>query len=288
MQPQLIVDYANEIGEGPLWHPHDKKLYWVDIPPGKIYRHDPATGENELYVQGPTGIGGFTIQENGSLLCFTYDAGVGVVEDGRFRWLIKEMPQEQGRKFNDVIADPAGRVFAGTIANQRGQGHLYRMDLDGSLVRVESGIGISNGMGFTPDHRQMYYTDSETHRIDVFDYDLDTGQISNRRPFTGTDEVGLPDGLTVDSDGYVWSARYDGSAIYRYAPDGSLDLKADIPMLKTTSIIFAGDDLTDAYVTSAGGEDKIVNGEHAGALYRLDLSELGVKGVPEFPSRIAV
>ena len=288
MQPELIVDYANEVGEGPLWHPMDRRLYWVDIPPGKIYRHDPATGKSELYCQGPTGIGGFTIQENGALLCFTFNAGVGVVEDGEFRWIVEGLEQEQGRKFNDVIADPAGRVFAGTMANDQGRGTLYRMDLDGKLRAVAHDIGISNGMGFYLDHRQMYYTDSDTHRIDVFDYDIDTGEISNRRPFTETPGGGLPDGMTVDADGYVWSARYDGGGIYRYAPAGTLDRKIDIPMVKTTSLTFAGDDLTDVYVTSAGGEDKAANGEHAGALYRLDTAGTGIRGLPEFSSRIEI
>ncbi len=287
MQPELIVDYANQVGEGPLWHPQDKKLYWVDIPPGKIYRHDPATGESELHFQGPTGIGGFTIQVDGSLLCFTYNAGIGVLKDGQWRWVVGVLPQEQGRKFNDVIADPVGRVFAGTIVNEQGRGALYRMDLDGSLTQVETGLGISNGMGFSLDHRLMYYTDTETQRIDVFDYDVDTGDISNRRTFVDTTD-GWPDGMTVDAEGYVWSAGFGHSRVTRYAHDGSVDSVIDVPMLNTTSIIFAGDDLTDAYVTSGGGEDKAANGEYAGALYRLDLSDTGVKGLPEFPSRIAV
>jgi D-xylonolactonase len=289
MKPELIVDYANAVGEGPLWHPQDKKLYWADIPPGKIYRHDPALGKSELYFTGPTGIGGFTIQADGSLLCFTYNAGIGVIEDGEWRWVNKGLANEQGRKFNDVIADPVGRVFAGTIVNDQGNGALYRMDLDGSLTQVETDIGISNGMGFSLDHKLMYYTDTNTGRIDMFDYEVDSGEISNRRPFADASRGGLgPDGMTVDADGHIWSAQYGDSGVYRYAPDGSFERKIDVPMLKTTSIIFAGDALTDAYVTSAGGEDKAESGEYAGALFRLDMSELGVKGVPEFPSRIAV
>lgn len=287
MQLELIVDYANHVGEGPLWHPDDKKLYWVDIPLGKIYRHDPVSGESDLYFQGPTGIGGFTIQADGSLLCFTYNAGVGLLKDGQWSWVVEVLPEEQGRKFNDVIADPVGRVFAGTIVNEQGKGALYRMDLDATLTKVEADIGISNGMGFSLDHKLMYYTDTETQRIDVFDYDVDTGELSNRRPFVDTTD-GWPDGMTVDADGCVWSAGFGKSGVTRYAPDGSFDRKVDVPMLKTTSIIFAGDHLTDAYITSAGGEDKADSGEYAGALYRLDMSGEGVKGLPEFPSRISV
>ena len=288
MRPELIVDFANRVGEGPLWHPAEGRLYWVDIPAGMIYRHDPASGDSELHFESRTGIGGFTIQADGSLLCFTYGAGIALLEDGQLTWLERGIPDERGRKFNDVIADPAGRVFAGTIADGTGRGSLYRIDLDGSHTVVETDIGISNGMGFSLDHSLMYYTDSETHRIDVFDYDVDTGRIANRRPFAQCPEGGLPDGMTVDADGYVWSARYEGSGVYRYAPDGTLDAKIDVPMLKTTSIILAGEGLTDAYVTSAGGEDKGANGEHAGALYRFDVSAMGARGVPEFPSRVGL
>ena len=288
MQAELIVDLANRVGEGPLWHPTERKLYWVDIPAGTIYAYDPASGDTVPYFESGIGIGGFTIQADGSLLCFTYGGGIAVLDDGHLTWLEKSVAAAQGRKFNDVIADPMGRVFAGTIEDETGPGSLFRVDLDGSVTVVETDIGISNGMGFSPDRSIMYYTDSVTLRIDMFDYEIDTGHISNRRPFVYTPEVGLPDGMTVDSDGYIWSARFEGSGVYRYAPDGSLVAKIDIPMLKTTSVIFAGDSLTDAYVTSAGGEDKETNGEHAGALYRFDISSMGARGVPEFSSRISV
>ena len=288
MNPELIADYANTCGEGPLWNPIDKKLYWVDIPNGQVYRYDPSNSKHELYFQAPTGIGGFTIQPDGSLLCFLYNAGLAVLENGHFRYLIDEMKEEQGRKFNDVIADPMGRVFAGTIENSSGKGRLYRLDLDGTFKPILDGIGISNGMGFTADKKKMYYTDSNEYRIDIFDYDIETGDLSNRKTFVNTPEGGLPDGMTVDSKGNIWSARFGGSGVYKYSAAGILESKIDIPMRNTTSVIFGGVNYNEMYITSAGGEDKALNGEYAGALYRVDISDSDIIGVPEFFSKIAV
>ncbi|MBR62193.1 MAG: gluconolaconase [Dehalococcoidia bacterium] len=288
MSPELIADYANECGEGPLWNPVDKKLYWVDIPNAQVYRYDPASDKHELYYQAPNGIGGFTIQSDGSLLCFMDPAGMAILENGKFRYLIDEIKEEQGRKFNDVIADPVGRVFAGTIEDSSGKGRLYRFNLDGTFKPILDGIGISNGMGFTLDKKKMYYTDSTEYRIDIFDYDIKTGDLSNRKTFVQTPEGGLPDGMTVDSHGNIWSARFGGYGVYKYTASGVLESKLDIPMRNTTSLIFGGEHYNQMYITSAGGEDKALNGEYAGALYRVDVSDLGVSGVPEFFSRIVV
>ena len=288
MNPELIADYANKCGEGPLWNPIDKQLYWVDIPNGQVYRYDPSNNKHELYFQAPTGIGGFTIQPDGSLLCFMYRAGLAILENGNFRYLIDEIKEEQGRKFNDVIADPMGRVFAGTMEDSSGKGRLYRFDLDGTFNPIVDGIGISNGMGFTADKKKMYYTDSETYRIDIFDYDIKTGDLSNRRTFVNTPEGGLPDGMTVDSKGNIWSARFGGYGVYKYSSDGVLESKLDIPMRNTTSVIIGGENYNEMYITSAGGEDKALNGEYAGALYRVDISDSDITGVPEFFSKIAV
>ena len=288
MNPELIADYANKCGEGPLWNPIDKQLYWVDIPNGQVYRYDPSTNKHELYFQAPTGIGGFTIQPDGSLLCFMYRAGLAVLENGKLRYLIEEIKDEKGRHFNDVIADPVGRVYAGTMEDSSGKGTLYRLDLDGTFTPILDGIGISNGMGFTSDKKSMYYTDSETYRIDIFDYDIKTGELSNRRTFVNTPEGGLPDGMTVDSEGNIWSARFGGYGVYKYSLEGVLEHKLDIPMRNTTSVIIGGENYNEMYITSAGGEDKTLNGEYAGALYRVDISDSGITGVPEFFSRIAV
>ncbi len=289
MEPELIADYHCVTGEGPLWHPGEQRLYWLDIPPGKIFRFDPATGAHEQVYHATEAIGGFTIQSDGALLLFMARGAVKSWRDGRLTTVIDEIPDERTTRFNDVIADPAGRVFCGTMRTPQRLGRLYRLDLDGTITRLLDGIGTSNGMGFTPDRRQMYYTDTPKREIYQFDYDRETGAITNQRVFIRTPDdpaEGRPDGMTVDADGYVWSARWDGSCVVRYAPDGTEERRIHFPARKVSCPTFGGPDYGDLYVTTAGGDNKEVNGPGAGALFRVRVP--GVRGVPEFLSRICL
>ena len=248
----------------------------------------PATGDHEQFYQGDV-VGGFTIQEDGALLLFMEKGAVAVWRDGDLTYVIAALPGEEENRFNDVFADPAGRVFCGTMPGdpERGPerlGTLYRLDPDGAMTPLLRHVGISNGMGLTPDRRGMYYTDSVDQSISIFDYDVDTGRISNRRVFVDTAaEEGLPDGMTVDADGHVWSARWGGSSLIRYTPDGEVEGRVRFPARNVSSVTFGGDDYGDIYVTTAGGHNKAEEGEAAGALFRVTP---GIRGVPEFQSRI--
>ena len=287
MQPELIADYQCQTGEGPMWHPTEQRLYWCDIPAGRIFRYDPATGKHEQCFQGEP-VGGFTIQSDGALLFFMARGAVKIWRHGELTTVIDEIPDERETRFNDVIADPAGRVFCGTMSAPDHMGRLYRLDLDGTLTKVLDGIGTSNGMGFTLDRKRMYYTDTRKHEIYLFDYEQSTGQISNQRVFIRVprdESEGHPDGMTVDAEGYVWSARWDGGCLVRYTPDGVEERRITFPARKVSSVTFGGPDYTDMYVTTAGGQDKAREGQGAGALFRL---QLGIKGLPEFQSRIAL
>lgn len=289
MEPELIADYHCITGEGPLWHPGEQRLYWLDIPPGKIFRFDPATGTHEQVYQATEAIGGFTIQSDGALLLFMARGAVKIWREGRLTTVIEEIPDERTTRFNDVIADPVGRVFCGTMRTPERLGRLYRLDLDGTITKLLDGIGTSNGMGFTPDRRQMYYTDTPKREIYQFDYDRATGAITNQRVFVRTPDdpaEGRPDGMTVDADGYVWSARWGGSCVVRYAPDGTEERRIYFPARKVSCPTFGGPNYDDLYVTTAGGDDKDANGPGAGALFRVRVP--GVRGVPEFPSRICL
>jgi D-xylonolactonase len=197
------------------------------------------------------------------------------------------IPDERAGRFNDVIADPAGRVFCGTMPTPAHSGRLYRLDADGSLHRLLEGIGIPNGMGFTPDGRGMYFTDSTARQIFLFDYDVQTGALANRRVWLQTPgNEGVPDGMTVDSEGGVWSARWDGSALYRYTPDGIEDRRVAFAARKVSSVTFGGDDWQDLYVTTAlGNGARDDEGSGAGALFRL---RPAIRGVPEFFSRVGL
>lgn len=286
MEPELIADYNCECGEGPLWHPLQKRLYWLDIVNPRMFWYDPATGHHEQFNVGRT-VGGFTFQADGSLLLFMDRGSVAVWRNGKLRTIVEEIPDEVTTRFNDVHADTKGRVFCGTMPTKTRPGRLYRLDTDGSIHMVLDGISCSNGMGFTLDRKQMYYTDSEAYTIYLFDYDEATGNLSNQRIFVQHDKsLGLPDGMTVDAQGYVWSAHWDGNALIRYNPKGEEVHRIEFPAKKVSSITFGGDDYGDMYVTTAGGDNKPVEGPGAGALFRLRLP--GVRGLPEYYSRVCL
>lgn len=280
---KIVADRQCENAEGPLWHPAEQCLYWSDIPRGLLFRYHPATHAHEQIYQGEP-VGGFTIQEDGALLLFKARGAIERWQNGKIEALISEIPGERDGRFNDCIADPEGRVFCGTMATQNHSGSLYRLDTDGTLTKIIDGIGVSNGMGFTPDRKQLYYTDSDPRKIYLFDYDRATGNLSNQRDFvTIPDTEGYPDGLTVDAEGYIWSAQWDGSHLLRYTPNGTEVLRIEFPAKKVSSVTFGGLNYKDIYVTTAGGDNRAEEGAGAGAVFRLNL---GIQGVPEFPSKI--
>jgi sugar lactone lactonase YvrE len=292
-EPEMIADYPCETGEGPLWHPTERRLYWVDIPPGHLYRYDPASGRHErCYDSGGEAIGGFTVQADGALLLLMARGAARLWREGTVTTLWDSIPEERDTRFNDVIADPEGRVFGGTMGTPQRPGRQYRIEPDGSRHVVLEAVHVPNGMGFTPDGRSVYFTDTHTHEIDRFAYDRRTGALSDRRPFARVPfepGEGGPDGMTVDADGYVWSARWDGSCLVRYSPQGEEVLRIPFPVRKVSSVTFGGEDYTEMYVTTAGGHLRDAGkeppeGRYAGALFRLRLD--GVRGVPEFTSRI--
>lgn len=284
MIPELIADYQCEIGEGPLWHPMEKRVYWTDIPRGRMFRYDPATGKHEQFYEGDI-VGGFTIQADGSLLLFQGGGAIRIWKDGKLTTLIEEVLGEGDSRFNDVIADPEGRVFCGTMAVDAHPGSLYRLDLDGTIQRLYTGFTISNGMGFTPDLKQMYHTDSPAREIYRYDYDRATGGLSNRQLFFRIADTSVePDGMTVDVEGCVWTALWGGSAVVRFSPEGRELQRIPFPNANQVSCAaFGGDDRRDMYVTTAGGQNKAETGAEAGSLYRL---QPGVTGGQEFLSRI--
>lgn len=284
MELELIADYACITGEGPLWHPQEQKVYWADIPKGILFRYDPKSGKHEEFFNSGAVIGGFTFQDDGGILLFMDRGAVKLLRGGQLETIIEEIPDERESRFNDVFADPEGRVYCGTMPTKDRLGRLYRLDPDRTLTLLLDGISCSNGMGLTLDRKQLYYTDSMVKKIYLFDYDQATGNLTNQRTFVdSSNEEGVPDGMTVDANGNIWSARWDGYRLTQYAPDGSELQRVTFPAKKVSSVIFGGPDYTDIYVTTAGGNNKDENGATAGALYRL---RLGIPGLAEFPSRI--
>lgn len=286
MQPELIADYSCRTGESPMWHPMERCVYWADIPAGKLFRYDPSTRDHGICYEGDI-VGGYTVQANGALLFLMAKGAARVWRDGRLETVLEEVEAERDTRFKDCVADPAGRVFVGTVSTKEKPGRLYRIDTDASAHLVLTGIRGSNGMGFTPDKTGFYYTDSSAGSIYLFDYDEESGALANQRTWVHIPhEKGVPDGMTVDAEGHVWSARWGGSCVVRYAPDGTEELRIGFPAEKVSSCIFGGPDYGDLYVTTAGGQNKPEEGHGAGALFRVRLD--GIRGVPEYLSRVGM
>jgi D-xylonolactonase len=279
----MIVDSRCVTGENPLWHPDERALYWVDIPPGLLHRYDPASGAAEIVFDAGRAIGGFTLEADGSLLLFMDRGTIGQWRDGRFS-MVDEIEAASHSRFNDVFADPEGRVFAGVVEAPERPGQLLRIERGAAPAVVSDDLTIPNGMGFTPDLARLYFTDSNQRRIYRFAYDRASGELSNRQIWLQLPDLGLPDGMTVDANGDVWSARWDGSALFQFSPTAVEKQRIQFPANQVSSIAFGGDNLDVAYVTTAGGQDRATNGELAGALFQADL---GVRGRPEFRSRLA-
>ena len=292
-EPALVADVPCETGENPLWHPGEKRLYWCDIPRGDLYAYDPAAEEHERVFTADGRIGGFTCQEDGSLLLFGDAGSVDRYDDGRVDQVVEPDPGRFDERFNDVIADPAGRVFCGVMPDPANgiSGSLYRLDRDRTFTRTIDDIDLPNGMDFTADREALYVTDTCQHndmpgRIDRYDYDESTGAISNPELVVEPDGLdGLPDGMTLDAEAHLWSAFWGGSVLVRYAPDGARERIVEFGPEKVSSIAFGGTDYGDAYVTTAGGDDRATEDGTAGSLFQADL---GVDGREEFRSAIDV
>ena len=281
--PELVADYGCDTTEGPLWHDDEQALYWVDIPVGHLFRYDPATGAHARVLEAGE-IGGYTIEADGALILFGDRGSVRRWDGATLSTLVDHLPEEAGSRFNDVIADPEGRVYAGTMPDGDRPGRLWRFDPDGSRHVALADAGLSNGMGFSPDLASLYHTDSDRGTITRYPYDRATGALGPGEAIVRVPAAdGVPDGLAVDTAGTLWSARWDGGALFHYGADGALLGSVPFPARKVASVTFGGPDYRDAYVTLAGGLDKASEGPGAGALYRV---RLGAQGRPAFRSRL--
>jgi sugar lactone lactonase YvrE len=271
------------LGEGPVWDVATERLIWVDIVGRAVHFYDPRAGQDTSV--GVEEMPGVAIPRRRGGLVLAIGHGFGFLQsDGRFEW-IEQLPQGAvTARMNDGNCDSAGRFWAGTmgLAEEPQAGALYRLDPDLTVTRVLERVTESNGIDWSPDDRLMYYVDSMERRVDVFDFDLASGSVENRRPFAVIDEGEIvPDGLTVDADGYVWVALWGGSELRRFAPDGSLERVIALPTRQITSCAFGGAALEDLYVTSARewlAPEILEREPDAGALF---VCRPGVRGRPQ-------
>ena len=277
-----VISVNNELGEGPLWDEKEQALYWVNITKGRFHRLYPATGKHDRFEIGmPVGVLGF--RASGGLVMAT--------QRGLAFWDMKTQTLQHvaqpeadipNSHFNDGAVDRQGRFWAGTVVNGKEDGSLYRLDSDLSVHKMETGISCSNGIGWSLDNKTMYYTDSPALAIYAYDFDPASGEIANRRVFVRTPEnEGVPDGLAVDSEGFIWSARWDGWKVSRYDPQGKLEREIKLPARFVTSCAFGGEQLDELYITTAMTEESKEEIKRtqpwAGDLFR---AHPGVKGLP--------
>jgi sugar lactone lactonase YvrE len=269
------------LGECARWH--SGALYWVDIPAGTLWCRSADRGEKIRILPGTLGSVTPTTDGRWIVAC---GSGLAVMDGPSLRWLHRLEHPAGPIRMNDSVADPAGRFLVGSMSahGQAGMGALHRLEFGGSLTTLLDGLTTPNGPAFSSDGTRMYLADSRARRIDVFAYDPQSGDLSNRRPFVqlGPDD-GVPDGMTVDTEDHLWSAIWGGAQIRRYAPDGTLSRAIDLPARQPSSCAFGGPELDRLYVTSAAtGLDPA--GPADGTLMVVD--QLGVRGRPATPARL--
>jgi sugar lactone lactonase YvrE len=268
----VVLDATASLGEGPVWDARSSTLRWVDIEPGEVHRFDPASGVDTFFEVGEA-VGTVAVRAAGGLVLATKSGLYTCLDNGGRLAVLHEV--DTAGRFNDGKADPWGRFWAGTmVEGTDGAGALYRLDPDHSLHRVLTDVTISNGLGWSPDGRTMYYIDTTARGVDAFDHDPSTGELTARRRLIDV-ERGWPDGMTVDTDGCLWVALWDGWGVRRYAPDGRLLTTVEVPARRVTSCAFGGSVL---YITTARtGLTDFTDQPKAGSLFAYDP---GVAGLP--------
>jgi len=273
----LGVTGPDRLGEGPWWDAATGRLWWIDILGHRIRCAD-LDGREEPPIDTGSDVGFAVPDEDGGIIAGLREGLFRLAaRGGTWARLWQADYDASEHRLNDGKTDRRGRIWFGSMHDResRPSAHLYRAAEDGCRA-VLDGVSTSNGLGWSPDNRTFYYTDSPTHRIWAFDYDLDDGTIANRRVFAEDRPDRFPDGLTVDAEGCVWGAKWNGASVVRYRPDGRVDAEFELPVRKPTSVGFCGPDLSVLAVTSAGLEPG--DGDLAGAVFLLQTS---TRGLPE-------
>jgi L-arabinonolactonase len=278
-----VANTRDVLGEVPRWHPRERALYWIDAFKPAIHRLDPVSGALASWTP-PEKLGSFAPRAGGGLLIAgrnglaLYDPASGGLDR------IAD-PEAGGAVniLNDGRCDRRGRFWVGSMSKMitSASGRLYRL-ARGQLDALDDNIWVANGVCWSPDDTKMYFADSHVKTIFVYDFDLAGGTIGPRRVFAAMGErPGVPDGSSVDADGFVWNAVFDAGCLVRYAPDGRIDRTVALPVSRPTACAFGGNDLATLYVTTARfrlAPDRLAAETHAGGLLALDV---GVRGLPE-------
>ncbi len=286
MRIEVLVDVKTTLGEGPLWDVESQRLYWIDSFDGRVFRctHD---GREVRAWDVPQKIGSMALRRDGGAVV-SLQRGFHFLdfETGDCELIVDPEPDKPNNRLNDGKVDKRGRFVAGSMdtMEEGPNGALYRLDPDLSLHQLDSDIIVSNGPCWSPDGETFYFADTWTGEIWAYDYDLDSGGVSNRRTFAKVDTSGggAADGSTVDAEGCLWNALvYDGKLV-RYTPDGAVERIVEMPVKKVTSVNFGGPNLDVLYVTCMAKPPLPRfpgDGVLRGSLFAI--YDLGIKGVPE-------
>ena len=290
IKPELAWRDDSIVGESPIWCPALNQLYWVDIRRNRVQRFDPSTGKNifktldDIVTAVNLRVGG------GLVLTLKKEFAFMNFETGAITRAGNPEPDQIGNRFNDAKCDRAGRLWAGTMGDANWMsptGSLYRFMGAGQVKRERGEVICSNGTGWSPDNRTMYHTESFRWAVFAYDFDNATGEISNRRPFIQLDPKGkeFPDGLTVDTDGFIWSAHVGGGRIVRYDPQGKAEREVILPVSRGTSCAFGGADFKTLYISSARETLSPADIEKEPLAGSLFVCDPGVQGMAETPFR---
>ena len=278
-----VGEQTDILGESPLWNEIEQALYWVDIRRPALRRLDYASGQVDTWTM-PDLVGSIALCDDGRLLVAlpervaAFDPGTGTMST------VATPPTTiPGHRFNDGRCDRQGRFWVGTMHNitRAPEGVLYRLDPDGRMTAKHAGICIPNSLAWSPDGRTMYFADSLRYTIFAHDFDPENGEMSGERVFATSRKPAFADGSTVDAEGYLWNAEFNGWRVVRYAPDGRIDRVIEVPTHRPTCCAFGGPNLDVLYITTASQQmsaEELAQQPLAGSLLAI---ATGVCGLPE-------
>jgi sugar lactone lactonase YvrE len=281
---EVLGDQRDSLGEGPLWDVKTQRLYWIDSYGPAVYSSD-AAGRDRKSWPMPAEIGSMALREKGGAVVSLRDGFYTLdFETGTVDLIARTHEGELKPRLNDGKVDRQGRFLVGSMDFEEADpvGKLYRLDTDMSVHQLDEGIICANGPCFSPDGKTFYFADTGKRVIYAYGYDTATGSLTSRRVFANFEtQRGLPDGATVDEEGYVWSVEVYSGRLIRFDPEGVVDRIVGLPVQSTTSLTFGGPNLDIAYVTSMARPYKgnYHREREAGALFAIH--GLGVRGIAE-------
>lgn len=282
-QVEVAIPANASLAECPRWDPASKKLYWIDINKFELHRFDPQARQDE-FLTFDEEIGCFSIREKGGFI-LAMRSGYYLMDAWSTDLSFISDPESDLDKtrFNDGRCDAKGRLFSGSYYPPKDYdgANLWSIDGNHTVKKVADDLLTTNGIAFSPDNKTFYYSDTPKHIIYQCDYDLETGEASNRRTFHEFPKgKGRPDGASVDVEGCYWSALYEGGRIVRINPQGEIIQEIAIPAKCPTMVGFGGDDLKTLYITSAGGrsEEELKLYPNTGSVFKV---RVDVPGLPE-------